>query len=202
MKKVGQFEKVSWKEFRPAMDDIYQGGGVELKPAKWWQKLLFKHPNNRTVPVLGIPDAEYRASKCGDIYEDIILPTRATTKSVGHDFRAPFDFTLEAGATIKIPTGIRVKIEDGWWLACMPRSSLGFKYRAQLDNTVGVIDGDYYHSENEGHIFLKITNDSKDGKAMTVKKGERFAQGIFLPYGVTYNDAVTTVRNGGFGSTN
>ena len=71
----------------------------------------------------------------------------------------------------------------------------------QLNNTVGIIDSDYYYSDNEGHIFIKITNDSKDGKTVTVKKGEGFAQGIFLEYGITEDDDVSEIRNGGFGST-
>ena len=78
------------------------------------------------------------------IYDDIPLPSRATTGSAGYDFKAPFAFALEPGETIKIPTGIRVRIESGWWLGCLPRSGLGFKYRLQLNNTMGVIDSDYY----------------------------------------------------------
>ena len=107
----------------------------------------------------------------------------------------------KTGETIKIPTGIRVKIEDGWWLGCLPRSGLGFKYRLQLNNTLGVIDSDYYYSDNEGHIFAKITNDGKEGRHLKVKAGESFMQGIFIPYGVTYSDNVENVRNGGMGST-
>jgi dUTP pyrophosphatase len=84
----------------------------------------------------------------------------------------------------------------------VPRSSLGFKYRMQLDNTVGIIDADYYESDNEGHIFIKITNDSKDAQTITLQAGDGFAQGIFLPYGITIDDEATQQRNGGFGSTN
>ena len=87
-------------------------------------------------------------------YEEIILPKRATIGSAGYDFYAPFDFTLKPDESIKIPTGIKVKISDGWFLAIFPRSGLGFKYRLQLNNTVGIIDSDYYHALNEGHIFI------------------------------------------------
>lgn len=134
-------------------------------------------------------------------YEEIKLPIRATKGSAGYDFFSPVDFTLAPGETIKIPTGIRVRIDEGWVLKIYPRSGLGFKYRLQLNNTVGIIDSDYYNSDNEGHIFIKITNDSKDGKTVTVKKGEGFAQGIFLEYGITEDDDVSEIRNGGFGST-
>ena len=68
-----------------------------------------------------------------------------------------------------------------------------------LDNTVGIIDGDYYYSDNEGHIFVRATNLGE--KPFTVKKGQGFCQGIFSEYGITEDDNATNVRNGGFGST-
>ena len=134
-------------------------------------------------------------------YDSLILPTRATSGSAGYDFKAPFDFTLKPGETIKIPTGIRAKIDDGWVLMIYPRSGLGFKFRLQLNNTVGVIDSDYFGSDNEGHIMIKMTNCTNEGKTIEVAKGQGFAQGIFMPYGITVDDDATTVRNGGFGST-
>lgn len=136
-----------------------------------------------------------------EIYDDIKLPKRATSGSAGYDFFAPFDITLKPGQTIKIPTGIRVKIDNGWVLKCYPRSGLGFKYRLQLNNTVGIIDSDYYASDNEGHIFSKITNDTNESKSVSIKKGEGFMQGIFVEYGITKNDYSIDKRNGGFGST-
>ena len=135
------------------------------------------------------------------IYEDIKLPLRATKYSAGYDFYAPFDFTLKPGETIKIPTGIRAKMREDYALFLLPRSGLGFKYRLQLNNTIGLIDADYFYSDNEGHIFAKITNDSNEGKVISVKKGEAFIQGVFLSYGITEDDEVNTIRNGGFGST-
>ena len=86
-------------------------------------------------------------------------------------------------------------------LKCYPRSGLGFKFRLQLNNTVGIIDSDYYDSDNEGHIFAKLTNDSNEGKTVEVRTGDGFMQGIFVEYGITLDDDVTDVRNGGFGST-
>ena len=136
------------------------------------------------------------------IYDNIQLPKRATSGSAGYDFYAPIDFTLKPGETIKIPTGIRVKIEDGWVLKCYPRSGLGFKYRMQLNNTVGIIDADYYNSSNEGHIFTKITNDTNEQKTVEIKAGQGFMQGIFVEFGITFDDDVTAIRDGGFGSTN
>lgn len=135
------------------------------------------------------------------VYENLALPRRATVGSAGYDFYLPVDIELCVGQTAKIPTGIRAKIADGWVLCLFPRSGLGFKYRLQLDNTVGIIDSDYYGSDNEGHIFCKITNDGKAGKTLTLKAGEAFAQGVFLPFGITEDDDADGVRNGGFGST-
>lgn len=136
-----------------------------------------------------------------EIYEAIKLPRRATAGSAGYDFFAPVDVVLKPGETIKIPTGIRVEMEPEWVLKCYPRSGLGFKYRLQLNNTVGIIDSDYFYSDNEGHMFAKITNDSNEGKTVEIKSGDGFMQGIFVEYGITVDDDVTDVRNGGFGST-
>ena len=137
-----------------------------------------------------------------DIYNAIQIPTRSTKGSAGYDFKMPIRHTIFTYETFKIPTGIRVKIEDGWSLKCYPRSGLGFKYRLQLDNTVGVIDSDYYYSDNEGHIFAKMTNDSNEGKTVVLKQGDGFMQGIFEEYGITYDDCADGIRNGGQGSTN
>ena len=138
---------------------------------------------------------------CRELYDSIKLPRRATVGSAGYDFFIPMDVTLRPGETVKVPTGIRVDIEDGWVLQMYPRSGLGFQYRLQLNNTVGIIDSDYFYSDNEGHIFAKITNDSKEGKTLCVEKGTAFMQGIFLEYGITVDDETEGVRNGGFGST-
>lgn len=140
--------------------------------------------------------------KCSqEMFDKITLPVRATAGSAGYDFITSFDVTLKPGESIVIPTGIRCKIKNDWVLQIYPRSGLGFKYRCQLANTVGIIDSDYFNSDNEGHIMVKITNDSKDGKVLELKAGDRFCQGIFMEYGITYDDDVTNERNGGFGST-
>ena len=136
-----------------------------------------------------------------EIYKSLKLPKRATKGSAGYDFYAPFDITLAPGETIKIPTGIRVTMEPNYVLKLYPRSGLGFKYRLQLNNTVGIIDSDYYFSDNEGHIFAKITNDTNENKTVLLKQGDAFMQGIFIEYGITMDDDTTEIRNGGFGST-
>ena len=144
---------------------------------------------------------EVSAEEVQEIYEGISLPVRATAGSAGYDFFAPVEITLQPGETVKIPTGIRVEMEQDWVLKCYPRSGLGFKYRLQLNNTVGIIDSDYFYSDNEGHIFAKLTNDTNEGKTLVIPAGTGFMQGIFVEYGITVDDAAEGVRNGGFGST-
>ncbi|MCM1540136.1 MAG: deoxyuridine 5'-triphosphate nucleotidohydrolase [Blautia sp.] len=144
---------------------------------------------------------QYSEEEIRGMYEALKLPRRATKGSAGYDFFAPFAFSLPPAATIKIPTGIRVKMDEDWVLQLYPRSGLGFKYRLQMNNTVGIIDSDYFDSDNEGHIFVKLTNDSNEGKTLTVEQGTGIVQGIFLEYGITVDDDAEGIRNGGFGST-
>ena len=144
---------------------------------------------------------EVSMEEAREIYKGISLPVRATAGSAGYDFFAPVEVTLQPGETVKIPTGIRVEMEQDWVLKCYPRSGLGFKYRLQLNNTVGIIDSDYFYSDNEGHIFAKLTNDTNEGKTLVIPAGTGFMQGIFVEYGITVDDATEGVRNGGFGST-
>lgn len=181
MKRIAKFEKVSRERFISDWADTFlkmDAGRADFEEKK-----------------------EELIKKAELIYDNIRLPKRATKGSAGYDFFSPATFTLKPKETIKIPTGIRVRIEDGWVLKCYPRSGLGFKYRLQLDNTVGIIDSDYYGSDNEGHIFCKLTNDTYEGKEITIEEGTGFMQGIFVEFGITVDDDANEVRNGGFGST-
>ena len=132
-------------------------------------------------------------------YDTLKLPRRATAGSAGYDFYAPLDIALEPGQTLRVPTGVRARIDAGWALLILPRSSLGFKYRLQLNHTVGLIDSDYYGAANEGHMFVKLTN--AGDRPVAIRQGEAFAQGVFVPFGITEDDAAVGVRVGGFGST-
>lgn len=135
-----------------------------------------------------------------DHYNDIKLPLRATSGSAGYDFYSPIDFELKPGEIIKVPSGIRCMIDDGYVLQIYPRSSLGFKYQMALLNTVGIIDSDYYNADNEGHIIVGIVN--RGDKVVSIKKGDRFVQGIFYKYYLAEEQENNNVRHGGFGSTN
>lgn len=168
-----------------------------MKKVAQFEKVVFEEFASAMLKI----NEEYPLPVLQKLYDDIKLPERATKGSAGYDFFMPDAACLHQGETLLVPTGIRCRIDDGWVLKIYPRSGLGFKYRIQLDNTVGIIDSDYYYSDNQGHIFIKITCDAKSEKEVILKKGMAFAQGIFLEYGITYDDNVTTIRNGGFGST-
>lgn len=177
MKYVAQFEKVSFEQFKKDYIDTFLNTDYQFEAD---ENLL---------------------EEIQRVYDNISLPTRATKGSAGYDFKSPVDFTLEPNQTIKIPTGIRVKMDEDWVLKCYPRSGLGFKFRLQLNNTVGIIDSDYYYSDNEGHIFAKLTNDTNEDKTVEITAGNGFMQGIFVEYGITVDDEATEIRNGGMGST-
>ena len=133
-------------------------------------------------------------------YEDLELPTRGSKFSAGYDFHAPFEVRLKAGECTKIPTLVKADMEEDEVLLIDVRSSLGFKHNIRLSNTIGVVDKDYYNNENnEGHIFIKLYNPNMYN--ITIEKGERFAQGIFIKYLKTEDDEVDTERVGGIGST-
>ena len=153
----------------------------------------------RIAQFFKVSESEYLKSGSLDAFNAVILPRRATAGSAGYDFFAPEEFTLLPNETAKIATGVRARIDEGWVLKIYPRSSLGFKYRLRLDNTVGIIDSDYFNADNEGHIFIKITN--LGDKPLTVEKGKAFAQGVFVEYGITIDDDSVDARTGGFGST-
>ena len=134
-------------------------------------------------------------------YDKIVLPNRATNHSAGYDFYLTRDIELQPGESVVIETLVRCFIEPGWFLAIFPKSGLGFKYNVTLANTVGIVDADYYNSDNGGHIKVKLIN--KGDRILSLEKGDKFCQGVFMPYGITYDDDnyVKEERNGGFGST-
>lgn len=183
MQRMSKFEKVSYDQFR-----------------KDWLNTFYEDPRDYIDPVTNEITLEIDCY-IRRVYDGIELPKRATMQSAGYDFYIPETFTLKSGDNIKIPTGIRCEMYDGWVLTLYPRSGHGFKYGVRLANTVAVIDGDYAESDNEGHIFVKLVNDSSLAKDIKFNVGDAFCQGVFLPFGITLDDEVTEQRNGGLGST-
>ena len=134
------------------------------------------------------------------LYEEYQLPKRSTKCSAGYDFSSLIDFTLNPGETIKIPTGVKVNMESDEVLFLIVRSSMGFKYNVRMCNQVGIIDKDYYNnSSNEGHIWIKLQNHGDED--YIIKKGDAFAQGIFMKYFLVDGDNILEERIGGLGST-
>lgn len=135
-------------------------------------------------------------------YEDLIIPKRNTKYAAGYDFYLPFDIELNPGEIIKIPTGIKVMMNEDEFFGIYVRSSLGFKYNMRLCNQVGIIDYDYYNNlDNEGHMFVRLQNQGE--KIVNLKKGERYVQGIFQKYYIVEDEEeITNERIGGLGSTN
>lgn len=100
-----------------------------------------------------------------------------------------------------VPTGIKCKIPNGYYLQLSARSSLPLKHWLIVANGIGVIDADYYNNpDNEGHIYFQIINLLP--VPIKIQKGECFGQGILTQYFVGQEEEVTAVREGGFGSTN
>ncbi|MCR3906329.1 MAG: dUTP diphosphatase [Tenericutes bacterium] len=128
------------------------------------------------------------------------IPKRATDSSAGYDLAAIEDVTIEPNEIKRVPTGLKVQIPKSEAMFIFARSSIATKKGLILSNGVGVVDSDYYNNEsNEGHIMVSLLN-IKD-HAVTIEKGERVAQGIFLTYQKTDNDDTGNVaRLGGFGS--
>lgn len=133
-----------------------------------------------------------------EYYDEIQLPQRATDGSAGYDFHMPFSASFVSSVATMVPSGIGVRLDHRTFLMCVPRSGLGFKYGMRLMNSVGVIDEDYSSADNEGHIMAKITTE----EPFMLDKGDRFMQGIIVPYFTVDNDEpITSKRTGGFGST-
>lgn len=189
MQKMARFEKVSFETFLKEYTPMW----VEM------QRIIRNIQEGESFGY----DRNELEEDAKSVYDQIKLPTRSTQYSAGYDFYFPYgDTVLPAGASIKIPSGIKVMMEPGWVLIEAPRSGMGMTYRIQFDNTIGIIDGDYYNNEkNEGHIIIKLTNDSREGLSCTFEKGCRYCQGMFFPYGITYDDNATAIREGGLGST-
>lgn len=134
-----------------------------------------------------------------DLYDEYILPRRATKNSCGYDFFAMEDMVLHPGEIKKIPTGYKAKFMDNEMLMLVVRSSMGFKYNVRMCNQVGIIDSDYYNnSSNDGHMWVALQNEGNVD--YVIKKGTAYCHGIFVQY-LTCDDVVDTVRITGIGST-
>ena len=136
-----------------------------------------------------------------ELYNSYSLPRRKTKSAGGYDIFSLIDYELKPKEAVVISTGMKCNNPADEIFVIVNRSSLGFKHGIKLANQVGIIDADYYNNkDNDGHIFVCLQNEGD--KVIEIKKGDRFVQGIFIPYLVTDDDATTDLRKGGIGSTN
>ncbi len=132
--------------------------------------------------------------------DDIPLPQYHTSESAGFDIAAGADAVVNPGEVVKIPTGLVIEAPKGHFLLIAARSSLPLKKGLMMANGIGVVDPDYTGPNDEVHIIVyNFTSQSVE-----VKKGERLAQGIFLPVEQAQWEEVDQLREndrGGIGST-
>lgn len=129
------------------------------------------------------------------------LPQRATKGSAGYDFFAPYKIVCKPKEITFIRTGVRVQMLEDEVLLLFNRSSNPRKKGLVLLNGVGVVDEDYYGSDNEGEIGFEFYNITD--KEVVIEKGDKLGQGVFTTYFKTFDDmgiAELPTRNGGYGS--
>lgn len=124
------------------------------------------------------------------------------TKNMPYDLSMTADIIKQYKRKITlVPTGVKAKMPEDYYLQLSVRSSLSLKHWLVLGNGVGIIDADYYNNpDNEGHIYFQLINLLPFD--ILLKKGDCIGQGIFIPYGIVNDDKAEATRTGGFGSTN
>lgn len=176
MKNIGKFEKVSYLEFEQTAEKYM---GISK---------IHRYSNPNTY------------AKIKTFYDTLKTPIRKTKNSAGYDFYFPYSDTwLYPDQEIEFYTGIKVKIRNGWFLGLFPKSGISFKYKLRLIDTISVIDGDYYNTDHEGNICVKLKNCGE--LPFQIKNNEPIIQGVFMQYGLTTDDYTTETRTGGLGST-
>jgi dUTP diphosphatase len=130
-----------------------------------------------------------------------LLPAYQTKGAAGLDLYCKTDnhIVIEPKKTVKVDTGVKVQIPEGYFGAIYPRSSTGVKKKIMLSNTIGVIDSDY-----RGEIMIYLYNYGEESQ--TIENGDRIAQLVIQPYEQFEIEAVDSLDNtdrgeGGFGST-
>jgi dUTP pyrophosphatase len=149
-------------------------------------------------------ESSFTPEKYKRFCEKLIIPRRGSKLSAGYDICTPNAFELKPGEEVLFPTGLKAYMLPDENLSIHPRSGSGFNFYIRLANTTGIIDSDYYNNpKNEGHMWVKIRNESKDA-LFSAKPGDAVCQGIFRKYLLADGDSFETGddRNGGIGSTN
>lgn len=194
---INIFEKVSYEQFEYSIIKYLLSSNVNACSVQ--DELRYSNDK----------DASLNKDLIKEIYDDIKLPQRSTRYSVGYDFFSPFNIKFPHCSTKKIiiPTGIKCNLPSLLdmmdkpniypFLALYPRSSYGINYGFKIQNTVGIIDCDYYNNtDNEGHILLAFSVESDN---FEMKRKNKMCQGI-IQYAIT-TDTVDELRTSGIGST-
>lgn len=149
------------------------------------------------MKIRGFEIVEDKFRKFPDV--DVKLPQRGTSQAMAYDFYSPDNYTVQPGQIVKIFTDVKAYMQNGEALILNVRSSMGGKF--MLANTQGWIDCDYYSNpDNDGNIGIFLKNISNN--ILYIKKDDRIAQGMFIPFLVADNGNTDELRKGGFGSTN
>jgi dUTP pyrophosphatase len=129
------------------------------------------------------------------------LPEYQTSGAAGFDLAASEDVVVAPHAIALVPTGLVIAVPDGYFLGVFSRSSTPLRRGLIVSNGVGVIDSDYCGATDE--IKIQVLNVT--GDPVTVKTGDRIAQGLFIPVArAVWNESNEDLRagsRGGFGAT-
>ncbi len=134
-------------------------------------------------------------------FKDVVLPRRATKSSVGYDFYSPINVVIKPKESLLIWTNVKAKFEENVGLILTVTSGMG-KNNIMLANSIGVIESDYYSNiSNDGNLGFRLHNFGDEN--YVIKVGDKIGQGFFFNFLTVSNETPpTTVRTGGFGSTN
>src|SRR3989344_7557272 len=119
------------------------------------------------------------------------LPKYQTDESAGFDIAASADITIQSGEIKLISTGLIVEAPHGYYLLVTARSSTPRKTGLSMPHGVGIVDRDYSGPEDE--IKLQFRNFTD--KAVEIKKGDRIAQGLFVPVNQAEWEEVDEIRS-------
>ena len=125
------------------------------------------------------------------------LPKYYSEGAVAFDLYSRCNIDIKPNSLQRIPTNFIIEIPKGYMLYIKDRSSTAKK---GLFATAGVIDQDFCGPNDE--ILFQVYNFSS--KQVSISKGERIAQGMFLQIGKAHWQEVEELSRqksrGGFGA--
>jgi dUTP pyrophosphatase len=134
------------------------------------------------------------------IRPDVPLPRYESEDAAAFDLAAADDTTVKAGGVALVPTGLVVEVPRGMFLGIFARSSTPLKRGLMVANGVGIVDPDYCGPADEVKIAVMNFTEAE----VTIRRGDRIAQGIFLSAPRVNWEEAETLRGesrGGFGAT-